>query len=400
MSVEIERLNHTGDGVGRINNKIVFVKKALPKDVVEIKDIHEYKNYSIANVDKYIIKSSDRIEVKCKYYQECGGCHLMGLGYSKQLEYKKEKVRDILKKYAGVLMDFEIVPSPLVNFYRNKVSLHVKDNKLGFYQNNTNNLSQIDMCCLVNENINKIIPIIQNNIDLSKIEKVIIKYYQNDLMTIFIGSADADEIKEVLKDMVASIYINEKLIYGKSALTEKLGRYLYEVSPLSFFQVNHLQTINLYNKVREYLGDNHNCILDLYCGSASIGIYVSDCSKKIIGIEKNPSSIRDAKRNIEINKLTNIEVIEGDVGSVLQVGKEIDAIIVDPPRSGLDKRTKSTLLEIGSPKIVYVSCDPITLARDLNDLSVLYDVKELTSFDMFPETYHVECVSLLQKKNL
>lgn len=400
MSVEIERLNHTGDGVGRINNKIVFVKKALPKDVVEIKDIHEYKNYSIANVDKYIIKSSDRIEVKCKYYQECGGCHLMGLGYSKQLEYKKEKVRDILKKYAGVLMDFEIVPSPLVNFYRNKVSLHVKDNKLGFYQNNTNNLSQIDMCCLVNENINKIIPIIQNNIDLSKIEKVIIKYYQNDLMTIFIGSADDDEIKEILKDMVASIYINEKLIYGKSALTEKLGRYLYEVSPLSFFQVNHLQTINLYNKVREYLGDNHNCILDLYCGSASIGIYVSDCSKKIIGIEKNPSSIRDAKRNIEINKLTNIEVIEGDVGSVLQVGKEIDAIIVDPPRSGLDKRTKSTLLEIGSPKIVYVSCDPITLARDLNDLSVLYDVKGLTSFDMFPETYHVECVSLLQKKNL
>ena len=217
-------------------------------------------------------------------------------------------------------------------------------------------------------------------------------------MIVFLGKIDANQVKKVLTNKVDSIYINKELITGLPKLTEQLGDYEYYISPQAFFQVNQKQTINLYNKVKEYLKTNNNNVLDLYCGSASIGIYVSNNCKKIIGIEQNPSSIEDANQNIIKNKLNNIEVIKGDVGRLLNANNTYDAIILDPPRSGLDKRTKETLLKIKSPKLIYVSCNPITLARDIKELSTLYEVNEVTAFDMFPHTYHVECVVLLKLK--
>ena len=167
---------------------------------------------------------------------------------------------------------------------------------------------------------------------------------------------------------------------------------------MTFFQVNYNQAELLYDKIKEYLGSNNNKVLDLYCGTGSIGIYVSEGCKEVIGIEINKSSVRDANTNIELNDINNVRVIEGDVGRVLEFNTKYDAIIVDPPRSGLDKRTKNTLLEIRSNKIIYVSCDPITLARDLKVLSEYYEVKDMILVDMFPNTYHVESVVLLKLK--
>lgn len=225
-----------------------------------------------------------------------------------------------------------------------------------------------------------------------------IREYNGRLMIQFIGNIDKDGVINCLSSFVDIIYINELLVYGKNSLEVMLDKYKYKVSPYSFFQVNYEQATKLYDKVKEYLGNDNNSVLDLYCGTGSIGIYVSSCCKRILGIEINESSVRDANVNIGLNDLDNVSVIKGSVGKVLKSGEEYDAIIVDPPRSGLDKNTRNTLLEIGSKRIIYVSCDPITLARDLKELSVIYDIKDMVLVDMFPNTYHVESVVLLELK--
>lgn len=399
MNIEIKRLNHTGDGIGEIDSKVIFVPKTIPGDIVTVDRIKDHGNYFIGMKKEFLEKNPNRIKISCPYYESCGGCQLMGMSYLEQLKYKESKVKDILKKYAGIEWEPEIIPSPLQENYRNKITLQVKNNQIGLFQTNTNDLVPIERCLLVKEKINDLLPILQKELNLSQVKQILIKEHQEQLMIMILGNPDIQQVKQVLKNKVSSIYVNDKHIIGKTKLEEKLGRYYYYISPKSFFQVNYDQTINLYNKIKEYLGKNNKNVLDLYCGAASIGIYVSDNCKKIKGIEQNVSSTDDAKENIIKNKLENIEVLLGDVGHLLEAKNTYDAIILDPPRTGLDKKTKVTLLKIKSPKLIYVSCNPITLARDIKELSHLYEIKDLTLFDMFPNTYHVECVVLLSLKN-
>ena len=390
MEVSITKLNHTGEGIGIINNKIAFIPKTIPGDIVEAKIIKEHKNYIEATATKYITYSQDRIEIQCPYYQECGGCQLMGLSYLNQLNYKKDKVTNILNKYACLNLNPSIKESNEYK-YRNKITLQVKAGKIGLYTSK---------CLLVSDNINNLIEIIQSsNLDLTNINQIIIREANNQLMTQFIGKIEISTLIKKLSSYVTSLYLNDNLIYGTKTITETLGDYQFLISPASFFQVNHNQTINLYNQVKTYLGEGNNEVLDLYCGTGTIGIYVSKACKKVTGIELNKSAVIDAYNNIKLNNLTNIEIKLGDVGKVLQAKNAYDAIIVDPPRSGLDTKTKATLLQIKSPKLIYISCNPITLARDLNDLKAIYDIKEITLFDMFPNTYHVESVVLMEIKN-
>jgi len=396
--VEITDLNHTGEGIGRIDGKIIFVPKTIPGDIIEVKDIEDFKTFYRGNIDKIVTNSSDRIDIECPYYFECGGCQLMGMSYLKQLEYKKDKVKNILKKYAGIDKNLDIILSNKVYGYRNKITLQVENGKIGYYKCNSNELVEIKMCLLVSDNINNLIKVIRDNINLSGVSQIMIREYNDDLMIQFIGKIDKDSIIDNLSDLVKVIYINEVLVYGDKSLEVRLGEYKYKVSPYSFFQVNYHQAEILYDKVKEYLGDSNNRVLDLYCGTGSIGIYVSSCCKEILGIEINDSSVRDANSNIELNNIKNMKVIKGSVGRVLKSGVDYDGVIVDPPRSGLDKKTKDTLLEIKSDKLIYVSCDPITLARDLKVLSSLYEIEDIVLVDMFPNTYHVESVVLLKLK--
>lgn len=396
MEVVITRLNHSGEGIGTINGKIIFIPKTIPGDIVEIKIIKEHKNYIEAIPTKYIEYSQDRVEINCPYYNECGGCQLMGLSYQKQLEYKCNKVKNILNKYASLNLEPTITESTEYN-YRNKITLQVNNGNVGLYTSNSHDLIQIDKCYLISNNMNNIIPLIKE-LDLSNINQIIIRVATNQLMLKFIGKINISTLTNKLSSKVDSIYLNEELIYGTPTITETLGKYKFLISPDSFFQVNKNQTINLYNQVKNYLGQSNNEVLDLYCGTGTIGIYVSDYCKKITGIELNPSSVKDAIKNVRLNNLTNINILEGDVGTLLKAKNAYDAIIVDPPRSGLDKKTKSTLLKIKSPKLIYISCDPITLARDLKELKEIYDIKEISLFDMFPNTYHVESVVLLMLK--
>lgn len=396
MEVTITKLNHSGEGIGYIDGKIVFIPKTIPEDIVEIKIIKEHKNYIEAIPTKYIEYSKDRVEIKCPYYKECGGCQLMGLPYSKQLEYKCNKVKNILNKYASLNLEPTITESNIYN-YRNKITLQVENGNVGLYTSNSHDLIQIDKCHLISNNMNNIIPLIKE-LDLSNISQIIIREATNQLMIKFIGKINISTLTNKLSSKVDSIYLNEELIYGTPTIIESLGKYKFLISPDSFFQVNKNQTINLYNQVKNYLGPNNNEVLDLYCGTGTIGIYVSDYCKKITGIELNPSSVKDAIKNVKLNNLTNINILEGDVGTLLKTKNTYDAIIVDPPRSGLDKKTKSTLLKIKAPKLIYISCDPITLARDLKELKEIYEVVDISLFDMFPNTYHVESVVLLMLK--
>ena len=396
MEVTITKLNHSGEGIGYIDGKIVFIPKTIPGDIVEIKIIKEHKNYIEAIPTKYIEYSKDRVEIKCPYYKECGGCQLMGLPYPKQLEYKCNKVKNILNKYASLNLEPTITESNIYN-YRNKITLQVENGNVGLYTSNSHDLIQIDKCYLISNNMNNIIPLIKE-LDLSNINQIIIREATNQLMIKFIGKINISTLTNKLSSKVDSIYLNEELIYGTPTITETLDKYKFLISPDSFFQVNKNQTINLYNQVKNYLGPNNNEVLDLYCGTGTIGIYVSDYCKKITGIELNPSSVKDAIKNVRLNNLTNINILEGDVGTLLKAKNAYDAIIVDPPRSGLDKKTKSTLLKIKSPKLIYISCDPITLARDLNELKEIYNIEDISLFDMFPNTYHVESVVKLLLK--
>lgn len=392
MEVLIDRLNHTGEGIGVIDGKVIFVAKTIPGDIVEVFNIEDFKTYYKGEVKSFINYSSDRIKIECPYYDVCGGCQLMSISYLKQLDYKRNKVREILKKYAGIDRDLDIILSNKIYGYRNKITLQVENGKIGLYKCNSNKLVSINNCLLVSDKVNEVIRLMQDKLDLIGIKNIMIREYQDELMVQFIGDIDKSSVLEVLTNYAMVIYINAELIYGGKSLEVNLGEYKYRVSPYSFFQVNYDQACRLYDKVKEYLGSGNNKVLDLYCGTGSIGIYVSKCCKEVLGIEINDSSVRDANDNIKLNGINNVKVIKGDVGKVLKSGDVYDAIIVDPPRSGLDKKTKRTLLELKSEKLIYVSCDPITLARDLKVLECLYEIKDMVLVDMFPNTYHVESI--------
>lgn len=391
--MEILKYDHNGRGITYLNDKIVFVSNAIIGEDVEIKIIEEKKNYIVAEVDKYNKISSIREKNICPYFNVCGGCDIMHLPYLEQLKFKQNKVKEIINKfYGGKVVIKDIIYDKEFN-YRNKVSLKI-NNKVGYYKKNSHDIINIDKCDLLSEDINRLIDKL-NHIDLGKNKNIVIRKNTNGLMLILDSKIDYD----LIEDEVISIYINDKKVYGED-LYEEMNGLKFIISPLSFFQVNKYNTINLYNKILEYCDlKGTETVLDLYCGTGTIGSFVSKNCGKVIGIEINESAINDANINKRINGLNNIEFICGDSGKILKNNKykNIDIVIVDPPRSGLSELSINEIININPKKIIYTSCDPVTLARDLKILSEKYKVKELTPVDMFPHTYHVESVCLLER---
>ena len=395
MRVLIDRFNDTGEGIGKINNEIVFVEKTVPGDVVEVENIIKHKNYLEASPAKIIKNSSKRIPAPCPYYEKCGGCQIMNLNYPEQLAYKKEKVINIFKKYGDITVDPNIVFDKEWH-YRNKITLQAENNKIGLFKSKSNEIVEIDECLLISNSMNELIKFIKENIKLAGINQIMLREANNQHMVVFKGNIDNTEALK-LKNKVDSIYINNNHIYGTKEITTTLEKYTFKISKDSFFQVNHNQTIKLYNKVKEYLNKKKK-ILDLYCGTGSIGIYVSDNCQSILGIEINKQAIKDANINKKINNIENISFKCGDVANIITSKDKYDTIIVDPPRSGLSKKTRKILLEISPNYIIYVSCNPITLVRDIKELSSKYELKDITLFDLFPNTYHVETICLMERK--
>ena len=389
--VKCERLDHFGRGIGRVLGKIIFVPNLFPLEEALVKIVLNKKKYMVGEVIQLIKKSSDRIESNCPY--ESCGCALKSIKYEKTLEFKKNKVINILKKY-GDLENVvkEIFSSDNIYGYRNKISLKVKGGKLGYFKNGSNELIEINRCAIASKKSNEIIKVL-NECDLSKAREIIIKDF-GEVMIIINGDMNI----ELLKPFSDSIYMNDKLVYGKENVIAHLGDLKFYVSKDSFFQVNMNIALKLYNKVLEYLDSGDN-VLDLYCGTGTISLFLSKYFDRVIGIEINEEAVRCANLNKKLNHISNAEFICGDASKKIHHLKfQADSIVVDPPRSGLTSDGINDILKINPKKLVYVSCDPMTLARDLKLLKSNYEVKEVTLFDMFPWTYHVESVVLCIKK--
>lgn len=401
----IEKLDHFGRGITRLNDKIMFVKNAIDKEVVEIDIISDKKKIIEGTSSNIIEKSPDRKDAECPYYSICGGCNIMHINYRKQLDFKLNKVSELLEKFAGISRQKIKTILPSSDFYyRNKVSFKV-DKKLSFCKNKTCTLVQIDECIICSKKINEVVKVL-NSLNLSNIEEVIIRTtYKDEVMVVFkvLNDIDKEYFERNLKDEIDTFIIIkegvEEVIFGKGFITEKIGNYYFKISPTSFFQVNTTGAEKLYDIAKCYAKlSNEENVLDLYCGTGTIGIYVSDKAKSVIGIEINSEAVSDAEENKKLNGINNVSFVCKDISKVIDKYKDIDVAIIDPPRSGLVKKAMENILEISPQRIVYISCDPATLARDLNTLKEYYEIEEITLVDMFPNTYHCESITVLERR--
>lgn len=387
--VKITGLDHLGRGIGRIDGKIIFVKNAYTDEEVIVKVTKEKKKFLEGEVISFEKKSPYRIDPKCSILN-CG-CALKHIPYEKQLIFKQDKIKNIIERFTG-LKDVvkDIIPSDDVYNYRNKVTLKVKE-KLAYSENDSHNLICINRCELLDEKINKAINEI-NKIDLKGVSEVMIRSF-DETMICFKGNVNYESLKDI-----SSIYINEKLVFGKEKISAKLGDFTFLVSDKAFFQVNTKMAFKLYKKVEEIITkDKTKTLLDLYCGTGTIGIFLSNHFKKVIGIEINEKAVMDAKENAKINDIENCEFYVGNLDYGLK--EKADIIVVDPPRKGLSEKTIKDILNINPEEIIYVSCDPMTLARDIKYLKENYIVEEIIPLDLFPHTYHVESITKLKRKN-
>ena len=393
MEVTIEKLDNFGRGITYINDKIVFVENALPEEEVEIEIINDKKKYSEAKVLNIIKKSKDRIKPLCPYSNECGGCCLNHLNYSKENEFKYTKVKELVKKYLNKDIEVREISYSQENAYRNKIVLHGKNKIIGQYKKHSNEIIPINKCLLVNDKINEIIGLLKEE----KVEEVTIKT-SNDLTNTLVDIKGAITNQDKLLSAVDVLIVNNKLLSTNKSIISPINDKKYYVSAKSFFQVNRFLTSSLYDEVRNIVKKIiPNKVLDLYCGTGTIGRYISDYCKEIIGIDYNKSNIDDANKNIELNKTNNIKFICAKVENRIEDFKDIDLIIVDPPRSGLDAHTREILKKLNSKTIIYVSCDIMTLMRDLKDLNTTYDINYIKPFNMFPRTYHCESIAVLER---
>lgn len=408
--VLIDKLDHQGRGIGRLNDKIIFVNNTLPGEEVNVEITLEKKKYYEGKVVEIFKESDERTKSVCPYFNECGGCDLLHMSYNNQLKFKQDKVIDILTKYSKIAnIDSkikDIIPSKNVFNYRNKVTFQVHKN-IGFYKRKSYDLIPVSKCLLITDTMNEILNVIKENFDLTDFDKVIMKDMGNSqvMLTICLhNSNQIDKITLLFESKVKSlnIFTKDKLYktIGESNIIAKLSNFDFLVSSQAFFQVNLDQTVNLYNKVLEYCElKPDDLVLDLYCGTGTIGIFLSPHCNKVLGIEINSEAIKNANENKKINNISNIEFMVGDTKELIKkVRFKPNVIVVDPPRSGLDSSVISDIVKLKPVRLVYVSCDPMTLARDLSILNDEYEVIEVTPVDMFPNTNHVENVVKLQKR--
>ncbi len=388
MIVKIDKLSHDLRCITKIDNKITFIPKTLPEEVVNIRITKQKKKFNEGCLTTIIEESKDRVKYICPYYDICGGCDTGHILYSKSIMYKKDMVVDIFKRYCDMDVDMDIVyDEENIYNYRNKITLRVNDGKLALVGES---LVNIDYCYLVNDNINKVIGIL-NGICLDGIDEVIIRG-TDEIMVIIKGNIDNDKLIQILKDNVSSIFINGVKVFGNDYVMINVGNYRYAVYPDSFFQVNTKMISRLYDKVLEFAGKGDK-LLDLYCGAGTIGIYLANNFNSVRGIEQNESAIKGANLNKGINDIKNISFVcekASDINEIVE-----DVVVVDPPRSGLDSTTIKRILDSRIERLIYVSCNPITLARDINILKDKYNLVGMSLFDMFPNTSHAECVCLL-----
>ena len=456
--VTIEDIGINGEGIGKVDGYTLFIKDAVIGDKIEAKITKAKKNYGYARLMKVLEPSHNRVEAKCLVARQCGGCQIQELLYEKQLSFKDKKVRDNLKRIGGFLPEEldEVVMEPICGmeepfYYRNKAQFPFGTDKeghivTGFYAGRTHQIIPNTECALgvkQNKEILEMIVDFMNTHHITPYDEttgkgllrhVLIRYgfRTGEIMVCLVINGDSIPNSEKLVDSLCQILgmtsitlnVNRertnvilgrevKVLWGQGYITDYIGNIRYQISPLSFYQVNPVQTENLYRLALEYAGLHGNEIVwDLYCGIGTISLFLAQKAKQVYGVEIIPQAIEDAKKNAALNEIENAEFFVGKAEEVLpqyyenytqEHGGEkayADVIVVDPPRKGCDETLLATMVQMQPERIVYVSCDSATLARDLKYLCENgYELKKVRAVDMFPNTVHVETVAKLVRKN-
>lgn len=443
--VDIVDIGQGGVGIGKYEGFTVFVDGGLVQDKIKVKITKSKKNYAVGDIVEIIEKSPFRVERKCsESLRQCGGCQIQELDYQKQLDVKTNEVKQVISRI-GKLDDVVIhdtlgMEDPFR--YRNKAQFPIqkKDNMpvIGFYKKKSHDLISTDECIIQHEVNDKIIKIIKTyirayNVSIydEKTHKGLLRHLvtkvgftTGEVMIVLVANGKKlpylKELASVLKENIPgfkTLVVNvntqktnvilgkENIVaYGDGMIRDYIGELVFEISPLSFFQVNPLQTEVLYNKALEYanLGEN-DTVFDIYCGIGTISLFLAQKAKKVYGIEIVEDAIKDAKRNAKINNMDNVEFYVGKAEEVVpkmyKEGKRANVVVVDPPRKGCDEKVLDTIVSMEPDRVVYVSCNPSTLARDLAYLNERgYKCHEIQPVDMFPHSVHVENVAWLSKK--
>ena len=436
--------DYTYDGKGIVKNgkQVVFVDGALLGETLRVKIIYESKNQTLGKIEKIIKASPNRVKAFCNLANDCGGCTLQHANYEEQLNFKTKHVQDCINKFAKL----EIKVKPCIGMkkpfcYRNKSQVPfsmVKGKiKYGFYKQDTHSIIQMDNCKIQSEESNEILKVIKCLLEKYKISAyeedrrrgvvrhVLIKkgFATNQIMVVFVTNTDTFPNRKLLvKDLLkcfpniktiiqnvntrdTNVILGEKemVLFGSGYIEDILMGVRFKISSKSFYQVNPIQTEILYSKAIE-LADlkKTDRILDAYCGIGTIGLIASKNVDEVIGVEIVKDAIKDAKSNAILNKINNVNFVLADAGDFMvdfsKTSEKIDVVFVDPPRKGCDERFLNSIMKLSPQRIVYISCNPSTLARDLYTLKDKYDIKEIQPVDMFPHTFHVETIALLNKK--
>ena len=443
--VDIVDIGQGGVGIGKFEGFTVFVDGGLVKDKIKVKITKSKKNYAVGDIVEIIEPSPYRVERKCsKELKDCGGCQIQELDYKEQLNVKTNEVRQVISRI-GKLDDVVIHDAIGMNEpfrYRNKAQFPIQKVNgapvIGFYKKKSHDIIPMDQCIIQHDVNDKIIKIIKTYIQAYKVsvydEKTHtgvlrhlvtkVGFTTKEVMVVLVANGRKlpylNELASVLKENIPgfkTLVVNvnrektnvilgkeNRIIYGDGKINDYIGNLVFEISPLSFFQVNPVQTEVLYNKALEYanLGEN-DTVFDIYCGIGTISLFLAQKAKKVYGIEIVEDAIKDAKRNAEINKLDNVEFYVGKAEEVVpkmyKQGKRANVVVVDPPRKGCDEKVLDTIVSMEPDRVVYVSCNPSTLARDLNYLNERgYKCKEVQPVDMFPHSVHIENVALIVKE--
>ena len=444
--VDIVDIGQGGVGIGKYEGFTVFVEGGLIQDKVKVRINKSKKNYAVGDIVEIIEKSPFRVDRICSDdLKDCGGCQIQELDYNKQLELKTNEVKQVISRI-GKLENVEIhetigMQSPCR--YRNKAQFPIQNingsTAIGFYKKKSHDVIPTDMCVIQHDINDKIIKIIKTYIQAYNVSiynetthtgvlrHLVTKvgFTTNEVMVVLVANGTnlphLNELASVLKENILGfktlvLNVNKaktnvilgkenKVIYGNGKINDYIGDLVFEISPLSFFQVNPVQTEVLYNKALEYAELKENdTVFDIYCGIGSISLFLAQKATKVYGIEIVEDAIKDAKINAKLNNLNNVEFYVGKAEEVVpkmySEGKTANVVVVDPPRKGCDEKVLDTIVSMKPDRVVYVSCNQSTLARDLAYLDERgYKCVEIQPVDMFPHTMHVECCAKIVKKS-
>ncbi|MFC4711255.1 23S rRNA (uracil(1939)-C(5))-methyltransferase RlmD [Planococcus dechangensis] len=443
LSVYVEDLTHDGAGVAKVDGYPLFIKEALPGETVTVHVLKTLKSYGFAKLISIEEKSADRIDAPCPVFEICGGCQLQHLSYEGQLKYKEKVVRDAMARL-GKLPDVPVHPVKGMDNpwrYRNKsqIPFGQEDGRVvaGFYQPRSHRIADTDICLIQTPEADTLMASLKRNLQDMGIEPYEEKTHRGmlrhvvirkgrvtgELMIVLVTKKQkfpqAERAVELIRAALPAvtsimqnvnsektnvIFGNETIkLWGKDIIEDRIGDVRFEISARSFYQVNPEQTEVLYGKALDYAGlTGSETVIDAYCGIGTISLFLAQRAKFVMGVEIVPQAIEDAKRNADLNGFTNTLFEAGPAEEVIprwyKDGKEADVLVVDPPRKGCDEALLQTMLEQKPDRIVYVSCNPATLARDLRILEDGgYRTQEVQPVDMFPQTTHVECVAWLTR---